>query len=164
MYEAIRDWEMDAGEDFFDYFESSINEYNLLFWAMGKGYITQEDIQQYENRGRHSSVSEIVMGDEPYSITKFDDDAPHDEMYITAYMRVAEFLASTTTYQKRVGDFINNIHDIKLEDVVRNMFRERVFFFDNGERVYVKSDDVVQFPIVKLLSTQWYVDNNELED
>lgn len=164
MFEDIRNWEMDAGEDFCDYFGSYVNEFNLLFWAWGKGYITEEQLQAYE-KNRHASLSDIVYGDETYSIVKESEYAEYDEGYEKAYKILAEFLTSTNTYQERVEEFISRIDKIKLEDVLRELIRrERIFIKYQGKDIYVNPDEILQVPVGKILSTQWYRNNNELED
>lgn len=162
MYKDIRNWEYEAGESFGDYFEGSINEFNLLFWATGKGYITPEQLQKYENKKEHTSLDDIIYGEEEYSIVKADEEKSFDEQYEEAMKIFAEFLASTKTYQNRVDNFLNDIHLIKLTDVTREILREdgKVFIKHDGERIYINSlEDIVEVPLGKLLNTQWYLDN-----
>jgi hypothetical protein len=42
IYCLIRHYEYHQGEDFIDYNESIINKFNMLFWLLGKGYLTTE--------------------------------------------------------------------------------------------------------------------------
>lgn len=104
MYNDIRAWEMDAGEDFLDYFDGSLNEWNLMFWALGKGYITEEQIQSYEKETIPSTS--FLLGDEDYSIVNEGQYNDFDDALEEAYMILADFLTSTDTYQKRVDNFL----------------------------------------------------------
>jgi hypothetical protein len=165
MYKDIRAWEMDAGESFLDYFDGSLNEANLLFWAMGKGYIGEEGFKVYEEEDVVSG-DDIVYGCYPYSIVKEGENGWKEEEYEKAMRILAEFLASSKTYQIRVDEFLSRIDKIKLDDVIRDLWHgERVFFKHEDKKIYVNSpDDVINAPLGKLLSTQWYRDNNELGD
>lgn len=165
MYEYIRKWEMDAGESFLDYFDGSLNEANLLFWAMGKGYITEEGFKAWENEGSSVSGDDIVYGEEPYSIVKWDNGEWVEEDYEKAMKILAEFLASTDTYQERVDQFLTRIYKIKLEDVARELYRrEKVFVNTKEKRIYASLDEVMPIPLGKLLSMQWFRDDSREED
>lgn len=41
-YINIRTFELEVGECFFDQNESFVKKYNLLFWLLGKGYLSNE--------------------------------------------------------------------------------------------------------------------------
>ena len=157
MYEAIRDWEMEAGEDFVDYFDSSINEANLLFWALGKGYITPVQFQAWEANRSYASNSEIVFGQEEWSIVKHVDGTIED--YDLAYLRLAEFLASSITYQARVEEFLTNIRQVTFENAMKAYkLREKVLFEFDGERVYLGHDTPLTAEIIK--ESKWFIDDN----
>lgn len=104
MYNDVRAWEMDAGEDFLDYFDSSINVWNFMFWALGKGYITEEQIQLFEDETCPSTS--YLLGDEDYSVVKEDEYDEFEDAVEEAYMILADFLTATNTYQMRVHDFL----------------------------------------------------------
>lgn len=111
IYESICNYEIEAGESFLDHFDSSLNEVNLLFWAMGKGYITKEQFHAWEdNESLAISNDDILFGEEAFSIVKepewsFSDREEYDKAYEKAQRILAEFLASTKTYQERVQKF-----------------------------------------------------------
>jgi hypothetical protein len=109
IFESIRNWEIDAGESFVDYFDGRLNEVNYLFWCLGKGCITSEQFQSWEEEDIAFS-NDIVFGTENYSVVQepdfdFSNREVYDEAYDKAMMILAEFLSSTQTYQRRVEEF-----------------------------------------------------------
>lgn len=156
MYQAIRDWEMEAGEDFVDYFDSSINEANLLFWALGKGLITPVQFQAWEANRSYASNAETLHGDEEWSIVK--DEGEDDEIE-TAYRYLAEFLASSITYQARVEEFLTNIRQVTFEKALESYRRkDKVLFEFEGKRVYLGHDTPLTAEIIR--TSKWFVDEN----
>lgn len=124
MYDDIRNWEMEAGEDFLDYFGSSLNGFNFLFWCLGKGYITESQLHYYEKNNDFDS--EFLYGTEKYSIIKETEE--YDEGLKKAYRILAEFFSSSVTYQRRVDLFLKDISAIKFEDALKYYKRDKVFF------------------------------------
>lgn len=108
MYNDICNWEMEAGEDFLDYFDSSFNEINFMFWALGKGYMSEDKFHAWEAEKNKNFISnaEILIGDEKYSIVEETENWKEDVR--KGYRILAEFLASTTTYQRRVKEFFTD--------------------------------------------------------
>jgi hypothetical protein len=44
VFRLIMLFEYEAGEDFLDYNENIIKEYNLMFWLLGKNYLTKSQV------------------------------------------------------------------------------------------------------------------------
>lgn len=164
MYQDIRNWEMDAGESFLDYFSSRLNVANLLFWAMGKGYIDEDGFKEWErNDDSYISSDDIIFGIYPFSIIKLEDgDSWNEDGYERAMKVLAEFLASSKTYQKRVDNFLSNIDNIKFDDVLKHIFRDRIFYMLDGERVNVNRNTPLTIDVIQRAS--WYRDNNEYDE
>lgn len=167
MYKDIRNWEMDAGESFLDYFGSNLNESNLLFWAMGRGYIDEEGFKAWE-KDKYSSGDSIIYGEEPYSIVKESDEDKDEDGYEKAMKILAEFLASSDTYQKRVGHFLSDIHPIKLEDAIRYYWQnERILMEVDGNTLIIdrKLGDTHFVDFSLLGKAKWYRDDrDDMED
>jgi hypothetical protein len=104
MYQAVRGWEYEAGEDFLDYFDCDINVFNFMFWCHGKGYITTEQLQEFEKEDCHGTS--YLLGDEDYSVVQDEDD--WEACCEKAYRILAEFLVLTETYQRRVDTFLKD--------------------------------------------------------
>jgi len=161
--EAIIDWEQDAGEDFVDYFNSYINEYNFMFWALGKGYITAEQFRAYENDDIPSTS--FVLGDEEYSVVY---DASEGDDWETPYRKsreiLADFFSASTTYQTRLDNFFNNIHPMKFDDAIKafRFKRERIFYVLDGERTYLTNETELTVDLIN--QVRWYRDDNEEDD
>jgi hypothetical protein len=168
MFEAIREWEMEAGESFTDYFESNVNEANFVFWCVGKGYMTVTQMKIWEKQQRSASFSDIVCGSEEYSVVYTTEHNQKD--YDRAYDILAQFLCSSNTYQQRVDEFLQNIQPIKkLEDVYKYIYMRNTKVFlkykdaaGEWQRYYVTDTHMsVVLPIKDILTGQWYIDNNE---
>lgn len=155
MYTDIRDWEMDAGEDFLDYFGANMNEFNFMFWCLGKGYINEEQLQTYELK--KYTGTEYLLGDETYSVVR-DDEGDYDDCLEKAYKILADFLTSTTTYQIRVDEFLRDVTRLSFEDALKYRFRDVIFYELNGEKVYLKTDTPLTVDIIT--KAKWYSDNN----
>lgn len=159
MYEAVRGWELDAGEDFLDYFSGKFNAPNFMFWALGKGYISNVQLQAWEAEAMSYSDSEILFGDEEYSVVRDDgDNDTYSELLKKAYTILAEFLASSATYQKRVEEFLSECRQVKFEDALKS-FRhsnDRVFFVFEDDRFDLKRDTSLSVEIIA--NSKWYID------
>jgi hypothetical protein len=155
IHEAINNWEGDAGEDFLDYFDGSMNEYNFMFWCLGKGYITEEQMQAFESAG--STGSEYLVGDEEYSVIQVDS---MEEPYDKGNEILAEFFSSTKTYQKRVSHFIGNITEITFKDAMAQFKNPRnvIYFRKDGKNTYLKADTPLTMEIIQ--GAKWYRDDN----
>lgn len=112
-FRAINHWQNQAGEDFLDYFDSSVNEVSFMFWCYGKGYISQERFnvweEAYNNAGRFGhSLSEYLYNcydeDNGFSVVYSDD--WEQEKQDEAYTIIAEFISRSVTYQRRFFEFL----------------------------------------------------------
>lgn len=158
MYEDLRNWEMDAGEDFLDNFGASLNEYNLMFWCLGKGYITEEQLRLFEAE-KHTGT-EFLYGEEEYSIVNEEEEEDHEKGLEKAYRILADFLTSTNTYQRRVDEFLKKVTRLKFEEALKESYRPntKVFFELEGKRTYLEKDTPLTADIV--LKATWYRDDN----
>lgn len=158
MYNDIREWEMEAGEDFLDYFGASMNEYNFMFWCLGKGYITEYQLQAFEAE-KHTGT-EYLIGTEIYSVVNEEENKDWDSACAKAYRILADFFTATMTYQKRVDRFLNNVRPVKAEDLLREMYRHniKIFYEDGEQRVYITKE--TSLPLQLLTQKQFFIDNN----
>ncbi|MFS0905652.1 hypothetical protein AB3N02_21650 [Priestia aryabhattai] len=159
MYNDIKNWEKNAGEDFLDYFGSDMNEFNLMFWALGKGYITEEQLQLFEKETCPSTS--YLFGDEDYSIVndEYNERENFDKALEKAYRILADFLTATNTYQTRVDRFLKNIVHLTFDEALRDFYRrDKVFFELNGERTYLQSDTKLTADIIS--QAKWFRDDN----
>ena len=158
MYEAVRGWELDAGEDFLDYFNGSFNAPNFMFWALGKGYIDSVQFQIWENEGRSFDDSGLLFGDEEYSVVLDDgDNDKYAELLEKAYRILAEFLASSATYQKRVEEFLSECKQVKFEEALKQRHFKKVFFVFNDDRFDLEKDTPLTPDIIA--KSKWYIDS-----
>lgn len=115
IYDKIVDWQMEAGEDFLDYFDSDLNIPNYMFWCLGKGYITADRFHNWEiamKRGDYeaewaTSVVHSCHGDEDtkgYAVVWEEDWT--EEGQEKAYGYLAEFMSESLTYQRRLQRFL----------------------------------------------------------
>lgn len=163
IFDAILEWEQEAGEDFVDYFNSYINEFNFMFWALGKGYITAEQFRAYENDSFASGGTSFVLGDEEYSVVFEDHDSDDWETpYRKSREILADFFSASDTYQFRLDNFFNRIHPMKFEDALKEFRykRERIFYVVDGEseRVYLTNE--TELSVDLLNKVRWYRDDN----
>lgn len=105
LVKKIRDWEMDAGESFYDYFaHDSINNVSWAFWLIGKGF------KEHGNAILEEHIKEnYVEQEELYNIyPEYVGDSDHDwseENYEKNLTIMVEFLLDTPIYTKRVMDW-----------------------------------------------------------
>ncbi|AKQ08461.1 hypothetical protein PQE66_gp146 [Bacillus phage PBC2] len=160
IYDAIVEWEQEAGEDFVDYFSGDMNEFNFMFWALGKKYINVEQLQAFEQETCPSTS--FLLGDEKYSVVYDDgEDEDWEETYKASRRILADFLSSTITYQARLENFFKNIYPMKFEDALKEFRfkREKVFYvLDDEERVYLTNETMLTADII--YQARWYRDDN----
>lgn len=110
IYYAITNWQMEAGEDFCDYFESNFNAANFMFWCHAKGYISTDKFNRWEeamadkNDWNADDMRSVVQSDEPYALVSEDDWTETGEEL--AYGTLAEFFEKSITYQRRLQEFL----------------------------------------------------------
>jgi len=113
IYQAMVDWQMDAGEDFLDYFDSSLNAISFMCWARGKGYITIEQFNLWEGEYKgdfseaawatryvHSFDGEQIE----YAVVSEEDWT--EEGQEKAYGILAEFISESVSYQRKFKEFL----------------------------------------------------------
>lgn len=103
-YGKIIDWEMEAGESFLDYFDSDMNAFNIMFWIRGKGYITQENFNKWEEDMMHRS---FTLGVQDY-LSNPEDSYGIIKEWEAGIMIIAELISESTTYQKRLEKFLED--------------------------------------------------------
>lgn len=114
IFKAINEWQMDAGEDFLDYFDGSFNAVSFMFWARGKGYISTAQLNLWEEEKEKplndADTMKVIYdcdveeGDFSYSVVSSEDWI--QEYQDTAYGIFAEFVSESITYQKRLKEFL----------------------------------------------------------
>ncbi len=109
------DWEYEAGEDFLDEFDSNVSIPNLMFWCLGKGYITESQFNVWEKDFSECVIEAQCLN---YIVHDYDGDVLlyalfseeewTEEGRERAYGILAEFIASSNTYKKRLLKFLAN--------------------------------------------------------
>lgn len=112
IFKMINDWQMYAGEDFLDYFDSDVTETSFMFWCLGKGYINQDRFHSwekaYDKTSFGHSLTEFLYSydndDNGFSIVHSEDweQNKQDE----AYFILSEFISNSRTYQRRLLEFL----------------------------------------------------------
>jgi hypothetical protein len=103
MVEAIRDWEMEAGEGFTDYFLDNWPLGSWAYWLLGKGHT------EWANTIINASESKKYV-DQDTKFMWFDDYADGDwseEAYRKNVRVWAEFLVESDQYFSRVSKFFD---------------------------------------------------------
>jgi hypothetical protein len=101
---------MEAGEDFLDYFNSDFRAVSFMCWARGKGYITVEQFNKWEDdKSSESMDMSVCVHDchghgKGYAVVCEEDWT--EEGQEKAYMILAEFFSESVTYQRKFKTFI----------------------------------------------------------
>jgi len=109
MVEAIRKWELDAGEGFDDYFMASWPSGSWFYFLLGKGHTEWANklINDYESKG-YVCQEEQFTGFNCYPEATSTSDGPWSEEQYLKNVRVwAEFLTESDQYYRRVNEFID---------------------------------------------------------
>lgn len=115
IYEAMVNWQMDAGEDFLDYFDGDMNAISFMCWARGKGYISIEQFNMWEEayNGDFSEAGWATRyvhnchGEEPgYAVVNEEDWT--EEGQEKAYGILAEFISESKSYQLKFNNFLKD--------------------------------------------------------
>lgn len=113
IYEAIVNWQMDAGEDFLDYFDGDLRAVSFMMWCRGKGYLTIDQFNLWEEAMNNdndeaeqaTSIVHNCHGDNiPYAVVSEEDWTEVGQE--KAYMILAEFISESIIYQKRFKEFL----------------------------------------------------------
>lgn len=110
IFKLIREWEMNAGESFTDYFGSDMNELTFMTWCFGKGYINREqynlwvkNMHTLEGNDANYYVYNGYGEDVPWAVISSDW---NEEDFEKAYMVLAEFISEIDAYQIRLKKFL----------------------------------------------------------
>lgn len=118
----IRNWEIDAGEGFLDYFmDDMVNEKSWAFWLIGKGYVERgnyiiEQCLKNDECTFHDMemVYHIAEGGIKYDaeydthyVIEGDADNDEDNIWLNAKLW-AEFLISTEYYRNMLDEWLDN--------------------------------------------------------
>nr|WP_297940425.1 hypothetical protein [uncultured Lachnoclostridium sp.] len=96
----------EAGEDYIDYNERIVNGTPLLFWMLGKGYISGKETEEVLERtnGKYIYVQSILQ-----------DDSIFKESYggtaigaAKSYSILAEYMCQISEFRQRLYDSVNN--------------------------------------------------------
>ena len=96
----------EAGEDYIDYNECIVNGTPLLFWMLGKGYISDKETEEVLERsnGKYIYVSDILKDDvifkESYGDTSIGS--------VKSYSILAEYMCQISEFRQRLYDSVNN--------------------------------------------------------
>ncbi|AFQ96347.1 hypothetical protein [Bacillus phage vB_BceM_Bc431v3] len=112
IYDKIVAWQMEAGEDFLDYFDSSLTPGSFMMWCRGKGYITIEQMNLWENDTSPESmwashyVHDCGNSGEPIPYAVVSEEDWTESGQYKAYMILAEFISESVTYQYLLKTFL----------------------------------------------------------
>jgi hypothetical protein len=109
----IRNWEIDIGESFCDYF-TNINAPSFMFWCLGRGYLTKEKFNMWEesfSTNKHGKADDFNCflynehndPDAQFAVVISEDWNEHSSF--VAFRIFAEFCLGSTIYMKRLEDF-----------------------------------------------------------
>lgn len=100
LAEKIRDWEMDAGESFTDYFmHDRVYAVSWAFWLAGKGYIAKANEIIAEVEAGNKCICQQLL----FDVIPNDDFT--DEVHFQNILIWSDFLFATETYRKRTSEF-----------------------------------------------------------
>ena len=94
----------EAGEDYIDYNDRIVNGTPLLFWMLGKGYISDKEIEEVlkRSKGRYIYVSDILKDDaifkESYGDTSIGS--------VKSYSILAEYMCQISEFRQRLYDSV----------------------------------------------------------
>ncbi|UXQ88884.1 hypothetical protein Thu_24 [Bacillus phage Thurquoise] len=114
IYDKIVAWQMDAGEDFLDYFDGDLVPGSFMMWCRGKGYITIEQLNLWEEDDDASSmwatryVHDCGNSGEPIPYAVVSEEDWTEEGQEKAYMILAEFISESVTYKIRLQEFLED--------------------------------------------------------
>ena len=109
MIKAIRDWELDAGEGFDDYFMASWPCGSWFYFLLGKGHTEWANklINDYEQKGYVCQEEQFNWFDAYTYNENGVDTGWSEEIYLKNVRVWAEFLVESDQYFRRVNEFFN---------------------------------------------------------
>ena len=104
IYCLIRYFELEEGEDFFDQNETIIQPYQLIFWLLGKNYITSKQFNMAVKE-KLLGINEIFTGyEKEYAIFPNGEAKEIPEKY--KYYIIAELMQDCEVYQHRLKEIL----------------------------------------------------------
>lgn len=124
VYKLIRNFEYEAGENFVDQNESIVNERCMLFWMLGKGYITGEQITMYaEDSSKLIDLNYILNACEvPFAL--FPMGNQEEETHFKSMEVLAEIISEVPHYQERLLEIVNEWEYTSYEDKDEKLEKE----------------------------------------
>ena len=115
----------EAGEDYIDYNERIVNGTPLLFWMLGKGYISDKETEEVLKRsnGRYIYVSDILKDDAIFKESYGDTSIGSAK----SYSILAEYMCQISEFRQRLYDSVNNN---------ATWFENHEFYKDENEIIY----------------------------
>jgi hypothetical protein len=103
MVEAIRNWEMDAGEGFTDYFMDNWPVGSWAYWLLGKGHTQWANniINLYEKKQYVDQDTKFEWFD------TYQEGDWNEDVYLRNVRVWAEFLVESDQYFRRVNEFFD---------------------------------------------------------
>lgn len=110
MVEAIRDWELKAGEGFDDYFMATWPQGSWFYFLLGKGHTEWANklINDNEQKGYVCQTEQFQWFDCYPNADEFNHGAWCEETYLKNVRVWAEFLVESDQYYRRVNEFLDN--------------------------------------------------------
>jgi hypothetical protein len=118
VYCLIRYFELDAGEDFFDQNETIIQPYQLIFWLLGKKYITPEQFN-LAVKEKLLGLNEIFTGYEKYYAIFPNSEAKEiPEKY--KYYIISELIADCDVFKHRLKKILEEHNLVTIASEIPN--------------------------------------------
>lgn len=109
MVVAIREWELEAGEGFTDYFLDNWAVGSWAYWLLGKGHTEWANLIINMNEEKQYVDQEVKF--EWFDDYTYDEDGSnpvwHEELYLKNVRVWAEFLVESDQYFRRVNEFFD---------------------------------------------------------
>jgi hypothetical protein len=107
IYDKIRQWEMDHGESFFDYFSGNTNVATYIGFLLGKGHSDFVNrLLEDEGSPMGKSLLFLDMNEAGEVFPEYDEEKFSEENYEKNLRLCAEFISLTDVYQKRFEEFL----------------------------------------------------------
>lgn len=112
IYNAIVNWQMEAGESFLDYFDGDFNAVSYMMWCRGRNYITVEQFNLWEEayingEDEADEAQSLVYCDNeilPYAVVSAEQWTEEGQKF--AFMILAEFISESVIYKNRLNKFL----------------------------------------------------------
>ena len=96
----------EAGEDYIDYNECIVNGTPLLFWMLGKGYISDKETEEVLERsnGKYIYIQDVLKDDAIFKESFGDTEIGLAKLYSI----LAEYMCQISEFRQRLYDSVNN--------------------------------------------------------